>query len=132
MNHIKSKNIKGFTLIEMLVVIAIIGILSATVLTALGPSREKAQDANIVKNLQNIQALYESSYNASNGVYDSPDVSAATNEIVSKGGTFSGGLSSDARSYVIYSDLNGGGYYCIDNEGFNGKLDAAPSGEVCQ
>jgi prepilin-type N-terminal cleavage/methylation domain-containing protein len=46
----------GFTLMEMLVVIAIIGILAAVVFAALGSSRIKANDAKRVSNLKDIEA----------------------------------------------------------------------------
>src|SRR3989338_8812962 len=48
--------------IEMMVVIAVIGILSAAVLAGLGPSRQKARDARIITELTGARGLAESLY----------------------------------------------------------------------
>jgi prepilin-type N-terminal cleavage/methylation domain-containing protein len=48
------KNIKGFTLVEMLVVVAIIGLLSAVVIVGLGPAREKSRDAKRIADVDQI------------------------------------------------------------------------------
>lgn len=45
---------RGFTLVELLAVIAIIGVLSSIVLMGLSGSRAKARDAKRVSDLQNI------------------------------------------------------------------------------
>ena len=57
---------RGFTLIEILVVIAIIGILSAVVLASLNTARDKGTDAAIKANLSTIQTQAELDYSNSN------------------------------------------------------------------
>ena len=55
-------NQKGFTLIEMLVVIAIVGLLSSVVVVGLTGAREKARDARRVADIRGIQNDLEIEY----------------------------------------------------------------------
>jgi prepilin-type N-terminal cleavage/methylation domain-containing protein len=50
---------KGFTLIEMLIVIAIIAILAGVVLTGVRGFQQQARDTRRIGDLRNIQALVE-------------------------------------------------------------------------
>jgi type II secretion system protein G len=52
-------NKKGFTLIELIVVIAIIGILSAVVIVNISSSRSKARDAKRISDIAQIQLALE-------------------------------------------------------------------------
>ena len=56
----------GYTLIEVLMVIAIIGILSTSILAGLGSSRAKARDARRVTDLRNVQLVLERYYQTYN------------------------------------------------------------------
>lgn len=54
---------KGFTLIEILVVIAIIGILASIVLVGLGGFRARGQDARRIADVHQVQNALELYYN---------------------------------------------------------------------
>lgn len=62
-------NNKGFTLIEMLVVVAIIGLLSSTILVGLSGARSKARDARRISDLRQIQTGLENYYVENNQSY---------------------------------------------------------------
>lgn len=54
---------KGFTLIEILVVVTIIGILASITLLGLGPARRSAQDARRIADIRQMQTALEVFYN---------------------------------------------------------------------
>ena len=56
-------NRKGFTLVELLVVIVIIGILATLATVALGSARLKARDARRISDIKQIQTALELYYN---------------------------------------------------------------------
>lgn len=57
------KNKKGFTLVELLVVVAIIGILAAISVVALNTARARARDSRRVADVRQIQTALELYYN---------------------------------------------------------------------
>lgn len=77
---------RGFTLVELLIVIAIIGILSSVVMSSLNSARAKARDANRVASIQEMQKAIESYY-ADYGVYPGATFGsyARTNDSVNGG-----------------------------------------------
>ena len=58
----QQKNSSGFTLVELLVTIAIIGILSAVVLTSMSGARNQAKDGRRVSDIKQIQLALELYY----------------------------------------------------------------------
>jgi general secretion pathway protein G len=57
------KNKKGFTLVELLVVVAIIGILAAISVVSLNTARARARDSRRVADVRQIQTALELYYN---------------------------------------------------------------------
>ncbi len=127
--HILSK-VEGFTLIEMLVVIAIIGLLSSVVLVALGPSRNKAKDARIISDLRQIQVIAETLYNGTTGKYPdaatlkgNANVTTASADITANGGTgFDIMPATGVTTVAFYATLNSLSIYCLDSNGFGGEI----------
>ena len=66
---------RGFTLIEFLVVIAIIGILSSVVLASLNGARKKGRDARRISDLKQIELALEMYYDLNSSEY--PDAASS-------------------------------------------------------
>ncbi len=77
---LKTSSRSGFTLIVLLVVIAIIGILSAVVLASLNAARSKGNDAAIQSNLSAIRTQAEIYYGSTgNNTYGTPQSACTAN-----------------------------------------------------
>ncbi|MCK4386985.1 MAG: prepilin-type N-terminal cleavage/methylation domain-containing protein [Candidatus Pacebacteria bacterium] len=68
----KNKFLTGFTLTELLVAMAIIGILSAIVLTSMSGARERAKDGRRITDIKQIQLALELYYDV-NSTYPDTD-----------------------------------------------------------
>lgn len=73
----KKMNTKGFTLIELIVVIAIIGLLSTLAVVALGSARTKARDSRRLSDLKQLQTALELYYTDVNSYPAVPGAAAS-------------------------------------------------------
>lgn len=127
---------RGFTLVELLVVITIIGILSSVVLASLNTARSKGSDAAIQSDLNAIRTQAELYYlTTGNSTYGttvsdgscasgmfSADTSiakaiAAADNVNGSSGTMK--CESNGSAYLVAAELVGtsGSYWCIDSNG---------------
>lgn len=111
-------NKQAFTLLELLVVVAIIGVISTLAIVALQGARAKARDAKRISDIRQIQTALELHFN---------DFSAYPSEVVS-GGTIEGNSTTYmlivpygpkpadgpcSSSEYVYQQLDGGRSYYI-------------------
>lgn len=138
----------GFTLIEMLVVVAVIGLLSSVLLTSLGPARDKARDSRILQEVNQVRSLAETLYNGNysglpnvEGITAIESISSEELKKLAKDiQSFGGELVirrplTQPTSYVAYSRMNVKigvepnlvtNYYCIDSRGNAGYTTTEP------
>jgi prepilin-type N-terminal cleavage/methylation domain-containing protein len=109
----------GFSLVELLMVIAIIGILATVTYASLSGAREKTKDKSIGAHMQSLLVeanLYRSQNNSYTGFC--VDTSTQTDELLAK-------ITSEAPSapncqdnvstFGVIVELHSGDYYCIDS-----------------
>ena len=127
-SKLKIQNYSGFTLIELIIVIAILGVLATTLLMAVNPTDQyaKAIDAKRKSELSSIQKALESYYQDNNGMYPLSDseyrIQDANLGVINWGsswGSYASVLpkepatgkkyayySPDGRSYYLYASLD--------------------------
>jgi len=116
----KKSNNRGFTLIEILIVVAIIAILASMVLVGLGPTQRAGRDARRISDLRSIQTGLELAYSKC-GYYPGTIASGACSAVdpgdwTALGTTLTGvgvnNLPNDPNTNATYgyADLSGSGY----------------------
>jgi len=115
---------RGFTLLEILIVIAIIGILAAVVLASLNSSRVKARDAQRVAQLKEVEKAL-AIYYTTNGRYPAGGGSGDTAPLVQTSipsALVTGGLLGSLPTDPIYSDPDAGYFYCSKGPDYDGYV----------
>jgi len=129
MAHNKSK---GFTLMELIVVIAIIGVLASIVLTSLNTVRIKGSDASAKSALGQLRAQAEMYYDthhnygvstsecstvAGDAMFDGDTMANIIQNLGTHTSTSSITCASDSNAWAVSAVLRGGGTWCVDSTG---------------
>ncbi|HLB32350.1 MAG TPA: prepilin-type N-terminal cleavage/methylation domain-containing protein [Patescibacteria group bacterium] len=135
-----SRRSKGFTLLEILLVIAIIAILAAIVIIAINPGKQLAESRNAERSSEVntiLNAVYQYSVDNSGTVPGNP--SATATEICATGGTCTGLIDlselTNSGTYIVAmpvdpgSSGNGTGYTILKDDTSGRITVAAPSAE---
>lgn len=141
------KNKKGFTLIELMVVIALIGFLAAVVIVAVGSSQSRAKDEKIKSFLHQVRnaaeldftdnETYDAVCNDSDNTLNSANPFGDLESAIKK---INGNLnvtcieSLDKKSFAISSPLVSaeGKHWCIQSAGISIQRDDSITSYKCQ
>lgn len=141
----KLKNNRGFSLVELLIVITIVGMLATIILTNLSNSRERAYDSKIKQQLSSFRTSAEIyftnqmpngygpvSVSCSTGIFNdvdetngSPGLYIAAGNIPDFSTVVCG--SSDSEYAIKATLYSGNDYWCVDNKG-SSRMISGPVG----
>lgn len=124
----KNKQKLGFTLLELLVVISIIGLLIAMGTASYSTAQKKARNARRKGDMQAIQAAFEQFYSANNSAYPT-SCSSGSSITIMTGVTFTIPTDPKTPTYTYTnSDCDSAGYcICADMEGEYGNSNSSCS-----
>lgn len=112
---------RGFTLVELLIVIAIIGILAGVVIASLNTARAKGADAAVKENLHSVRSQSEIYYDNNNGTYlglcGDQSVINALLSASTTGGAPTTCNDSDTQWAASATLKAAGGFWCADSTG---------------
>lgn len=101
----RAKRVEGFTLLELLIVVGLIGILIAVSVTAYSTIQKKTRDARRANDMKAIQNAFEQYYADNNSTYPAAESVITT--------YLPGGIPLDPKSaepYTVTTDVDG---YCV-------------------
>ena len=124
----KSKK-RGFTLMELLVVVAIIGILAAIVMVSLNTARNKGKNGAVKAQMAQLRSAAEMFSEDNSGSFtgwcaDGETAKISAGVVNSGGASFSCNESSSAWAAEAALAGTAAGYWCVDSSGAS-KAEAA-------
>ena len=149
--NLRFQNKKGFTLIEMLIVISIIGILASIVLVGLGAFRSRGRDTRRIADLREAQGaleLYYTKFQQYPGsglnswdtmtqaiVNGGVGVNTVSNDPLSPAKNYVYGVSPDQQQYVLMASLEEASHPAlkddVDGSVFGVNCEDSPTGNYC-
>jgi prepilin-type N-terminal cleavage/methylation domain-containing protein len=116
----------GFTLFEMLVVISIIAIMTATISLSFSSAQKKARDAKRMEDIKSIATAAEQMYSLAGYTYPPSATAWSAN-----GQTILSVFPKDPKTNTTYYYFVDGGTYCACADTENDAAPASNSGQNC-
>jgi len=117
-NHKQAKSSKGFTLVELLIVITVIGVLASIVLVSISGAQSRARDSRIQTSMSQIRSFAQTE-SFPDGYYTDVCTNITASEIyadISKMGGTVDSCEDSSESFCLQATLNNNETWCVDPE----------------